>query len=167
MKKLVLFVSAIMLCFGLSSVAFADDLKVGVVNVQEVMQKSPQMTKITTELKKQFGDREKKVVAAQNQLKQNADNYNKNSSVMSAADKQKAQAKLIQEQQSLQQMQTGFQQDFVAAQNKDLQALLDQIRTTIDKIATDQKFNLILTSNTIAYADKKMDITDMVIKALK
>ncbi len=175
MRKLLLTcVSVVSLLMMSMTTAFAatvaseptQGIKIGVINIQDLLQKSPQMKTITADLKKQFGDRESKIMTAQNNFKKEADDYKRNSAVMADKDRKAAEQKLIVDQQNLQQMQMAFQQDFVAAQNKEINALLARVKSVVDKIAADGKYSLILTNSSVAYVDSQFDITNQVLQEL-
>jgi outer membrane protein len=118
-------------------------------------------------LKSQFGSQQKKLVAQQKDLQSAVKNFEKNSAVMTDADKQKAQQKIIKQQQDLQKAQTDFRQQVGAAQNKAMQKIFAQVGKVVNKVAADQKLNLIVTKASAVYNDASMDVTDSVIKGLK
>jgi outer membrane protein len=167
MKKVLLAITAA-LALMVSSItpAMAADTKIGVINLQQLLQQLPQMKQISADMKKQFGDREKKIVDAEDQLKKDADSYKRNGAVMSAKDKQATEDKLMKQQQELQQMQISFQRDFQTAQNKAIDDLLSKIKVVVEKIAVQNQLNLVLINASVAYADKSLDITDPVLKQM-
>ena len=168
MKKILLSIIAIfaLICCSMTS-AFADNLKIGVIDLQQLLGNLPQMKQISDSMKTQFGDREKQITTIQAAFKQGADNFRKNSSVMSDKDKQTQGQKLMQQEQSLQQMQASFQQDYMAAQNKQVNVLLEQIKAVVNKIATRDKYNLILVNSSVAYSDPNLDVTQAVLTEMK
>lgn len=167
MKKVLLAITAA-LALMVSSItpAMAADTKIGVINLQQLLQQLPQMKQISADMKKQFGDREKKIVDAEDQLKKDADSYKRNGAVMSAKDKQATEDKLMKQQQELQQMQISFQRDFQTAQNKAIDDLLSKIKVVVEKVAAQNQLNLVLINASVAYADKNLDITDPVLKQM-
>jgi outer membrane protein len=166
MKK-ILIVLAAALSLALAMPVASADTKIGVLNMQELLQKMPQMKKINDSMKKQFGDREAKIIAAQNDLKKGAEDYRKNSAVMSEKDKQEAQQKLIKQEQELQTAQASFQKDFVAEQNKEVSALLDKIKSVVKNIAVRDQYNLILVGAAVGYSDNTLDVTDAVFNEIQ
>jgi outer membrane protein len=166
MKKILLLVLSIGLLLGFS-VARADNLKVGVLDVQKVMQKSPQVSVMQAKLKKQFAPQEKKITAAQKQLKADFDKYNKDQAVMKDADKKALQKKILAEQSKLRNLQTQFQQQLIAAQRTAMQSILKDIEGAVEDVAKDQKLDLVLTKASVAYNNPDLDVTDQVIKKLK
>src|SRR5262249_54022385 len=141
------------------------DTKIGVINLQELLPKLPEMKQVSDNLKKTFGDREKQIVSAQNDFKKDADDYRRNAAVMSAKDKQATEQKLTQEEQNLQQLQASFQRDYMEAQNKSINQLMTDLKAVVQKVAVKDKFNLILINASVAYADQGLDVTNEVLNA--
>lgn len=166
MKKIVLLVLSIGLLLGFS-IARADNLKVGVLDVQKVMQNSPQVSAMQAKLKKQFAPQEKKITTAQKQLKADFGKYNRNKAVMKDADKKTLQKKILAEQSSLRDLQVKFQQQLIAAQRESMQSILKDIEDAVNDVAKDQKLDLVLTKASVAYNNPDLDVTDKVIKKLK
>jgi len=166
MKKILFgMVTSLVLLFLLVTPAMADT-KIAVINLQQLLQQLPQMKQASNNLKNQFDEREKKIVAAENDFKKGADDYKRNGAVMSVKDRQSAEGKLMKQRQDLQSMQGQFQQDFQTAQNKAIDDILSKMKIVVEKIATDNKFNLVLVNASVAYADKDLDITDQVLKKM-
>lgn len=166
MKKVLLAITAALALMVSSITPAMADTKIGVINLQQLLQQLPQMKQISADMKKQFGDREKKIVDAEDQLKKDADSYKRNGAVMSAKDKQATEDKLMKQQQELQQMQISFQRDFQTAQNKAIDDLLSKIKVVVEKVAAQNQLNLVLINASVAYADKNLDITDPVLKQM-
>lgn len=167
MKKVVLFISVLAMFVGLNVAFAADNLKIGVVDVQEMMQKIPQVTAMQKQLQSKFKPQTKKITAMQRQLQADLTKFNKNRSVMKNTDKKKMQKKIVDEQNKLRTIQIDFQKQAMNAQKKAMQSILSDVEAAVKKIAKDQNLNLVLTKASIAYNDDDMDITDKVIKELK
>lgn len=168
MKKVLLIVAAI---FSLSvistNIAYAADTKIGVISLQNLLEQLPEMKKISDDMKTKFSDRQAKITKAQDDFKKAAEDYKKNVAVMSDKEKGAAQDKLLKQEQDLQKSQMDFQRDYVAEQNKQVNALLEKIKGVVSDVAKKQNLSLILIDASVAYADKTLDVTDAVLKALK
>ncbi len=168
MKKIVLFVAALAMFVSLNVALAADNnLKIGVVDVQEMMQKIPQVTAMQKQLQSKFNPQTKKIKAMQQQLQADLAKYNKNKSIMKDKNKKALQKKIMDEQNKLRTMQINFQEQAMDAQKKAMQSILSDVEAAVKKVAKDQNLNLVLTKASIAYNDDDMDITDKVIKELK
>jgi outer membrane protein len=167
MKKILLFISALAMLVSLNIASAANNLKIGVVDVQKMMKQIPQVTAMQKQLQNKFGPQTKKITAMQKQLRADLAKFNKNRSVMKDKDVQAMQKKIISEQDKLRALQVDFQQKAMAAQRKAMQSILDDVEVAVKKVANAQNLNLVLTKASIAYNDDDMDITDKVVKELK
>ena len=167
MKKMVLcMVALISLTLFAATPAWAEDTKIGVINMQELLQKLPQMKQIADTLKKQFDDRQKQLADSQERFKKDADKFRRDNAVMADKDKQAAEDKLFKQQQDLQKMQMDLQRDYMAAQNKEVDGLMNSVKTVVEKVATQGNFGLILINASVAYANKGMDVTSQILQQM-
>lgn len=135
-------------------------LQIGIVDVRQVLQKSPQVAEMQKKLQSEFGDRDKKIQAAQQQLQQDAEKLNRDGSVMAAADRNALMQKMQTEQQNVQAMRVSFQKDLYAKQNEEMQVVLNRLQGIIANIAKQKNLTLVVTKDAIAYANGSMDITN-------
>src|SRR5690242_2847057 len=120
MRKLLSFISAVTLLSAVS-VANADNYKIGVIDVEQIMQKSPQIAAINAQLTRQFKPRQDKLVADQKNLQDEIDKFNRNSAVMSVGDRDKLQDQINADKGNVQTMAIAFQRDLNAAQTQAMQ----------------------------------------------
>lgn len=163
MKKNIGLISAFLFAAACSTSAFAAEVKVGVLNLAEVMENSKHIQALTSELKKQLDPARNKVLAEEKKFKQLQEKYNKDLAVMN--DKQKAQMreKLIVEQKTLQQLDQGFLRQFQEKRTAMLKRTLDEINVVVNDIAVKDQLSLVLTNGTVLYSQKNMDITAKVL----
>lgn len=173
-----LMMAGLMVC-GLSGSAWAVDvapaeavattvapLKIGVIDVRTVIQKSPQLNAINSQLAKSFKPRETKIVDAQAVLKGDEDKLQKNGALMNDTDRGALRDKIITERANLQAMITSFQQDLDSAQNAAMQKLLVHIAGIVNDIAKTQKFDLILQGDNVPFVVDRLNITAEVLQQL-
>lgn len=149
-----------------TSVVMAKSLKIGVVDVKTIVQKSPQLQSINTQLTQKFKPREAAIVQAQASFKAEEEKYNKSSGTMSDADRTKIEHQLITDRANLQAMITAFQQDLDNEQNSSMQKLLSQIASIVNGIGKKEHYDLILQGETVAYVTDPLDLTDEVLQKL-
>lgn len=150
----------------LSAAAFADN-KIGILDVRQVLQKSPQVAALQKKMQSEFGGRQKQIEAAQQQLQQNAEKLNRDSAVLSASDKDTLTKKVQTEQQTLRDMQMSFQKDVYTKQNEQMQGILNQVQTIVAKIAKEKQLTLVVAKEAVIYAGDSVDITNEVVAALQ
>lgn len=142
------------------------NLKVGVLDVQQVLQKSPQIAAINNQLTKEFKPRQDKLTALQKQLQNESDNLNKNANVMSDSERNKLQDKVMADKVEMQTQIVSFQRDLQQAQNKAMQDFMGQLTQVVNNIAKKGNYDLILQRAGVPFANDNLDVTDQVLKEL-
>lgn len=142
------------------------NLKIGVVDMREVIDNSPQMKAAADNLRKEFKPRQDKIVAAQQALQKDQDKLKRDGSVMSQSDADALQAQITTEGRDLQRMQEDYMQDLRTAQQTAMQSFLTSVDAVVQKMTKQNNYDLILRRDTVAYASPRVDITQQVIAAL-
>jgi outer membrane protein len=168
MRKLLLSVITAASLFASAAIAApaTTNLKLGVIDVQQILQKSPQIAAINNQLTKEFKPRQDKIVAAQKDLQAEADKLNKNGSTMSDADRNKLQDQIIADKANVQGMAISFQRDLQQAQNKAMQDFMNQLTGVVNDVAKKNGYDLILQRAGVPYANNNLDITAQVLQEL-
>lgn len=174
MKKLAIALSTTVL-MGALTIAQAETpppapvatVAVGVIDLTQVLQHSAQAKAAGDQLKKQFKPRQQKILDAQKVLQEDQDKLKRDASVISSSDAQALQTKISAEGRDLQQMQDNYMQDLRAAQSQAMQQVLSQIDKIVQKIATQNHYDLVLQKNSVAYSSPRVDVTQQVIDAMK
>ncbi len=154
--------SAVLMAF---SVAQAD-VKIAVVDMQQIMTKSKPAEKLRADLEKRFSPKKAELQKSADAFKADIDKLKRDEAVMKKEDKEKLQNKIAQEQQSLQQRQYTLQQEAMTAQNEAVQSMIDNVRNTVKKIAADEKWDFVIAKDAAIFMDQKYDITDKVMKKM-
>lgn len=141
-------------------------LKIGVVDVRAVVQKSPQLQAINLQLMNKFKPREQTIVSTQTSYKAEQDQFNKDAATLTEAQRTQSEHKLISDRANLQAMITAFQQDLDNEQNGAMQKLLSQIASIVNDIAQNEHYDLILQGDSVPYVTDKLNITNTVLQRL-
>ncbi|MGH8279111.1 MAG: OmpH family outer membrane protein [Gammaproteobacteria bacterium] len=163
-KWLVLFAAGagLMLAVG----AQAAEVKIGVVDMAALLQKSPQAAAATAALHRKFDARSKALQEEQDKVKNLQDQINRNGAVMSASQLQGLQTQLDNLQQDLSQKQSDFSSDFNTQRNEELRTIQQAILKAVNEYAKAQGYNLIIGEG-VFYADGSVDITNQVLAQLQ
>ncbi|KTD15905.1 OmpH family outer membrane protein [Legionella israelensis] len=165
MKRLSLLFIALVLSFSGTSV-FANWSKIGVVDLQKIIQTSPQMKNIQEKLEKEFKPRRDKLVSMETELKNDMEKFKRDASVMSEAQKKELQTKIIDAQKKFEREGQQYQQELSTAHNKAMEGLYNKVRDAIAKVAKDQKYDLILQKDAAPYSVQQLDVTDKVVEEI-
>ena len=171
MKKVaIVAISALALACGsgfAAKAASSSNLRIGVVNVQEVVQKAPEAKQMNDALEKVFKPRQETLATLNKKVIAEHNNLSRNSSVMSANKREKLQSQLLANQTKLRQMAQAYQGELLQARAKDMHKLFNHIKSAVVKVAKQDRLNLVIESHSIAYVKPSLDITKQVVKVIK
>lgn len=151
--------------FGVSAV-YAADVKIGVIDVQQIMQKSPEVQQLNTQIQQKFKPRQDKLLAAKKDLQDAIQNYQKNQAVMKPEEKTKLQNKIIGDQDAYKAQYQAFDKDLKQEQNKDMQHFMDNLQTAVNALAKKGNYNFILNRAAVPYMDSSTDVTQQILDTM-
>lgn len=145
---------------------FADSAKIGVVDLQKIMQTSSQMKDIQQKLEKEFKPRRDKLVAMEANLKSDMEKFKRDAAVLSATQKKDLEKKIIGMQQQFERDGQQYQQELSTANNEAMEGLYTKVRSAISKVAKDDKYDIIVQKDAAPFSVEALDVTDKVVKAI-
>jgi len=146
--------------------AQAAEPKIGVVDMSNLLQKSPQSQNAQAEMAKKFDGRKKDLLAEQDKIKNLQDQINKNGAVMSSGQLQDAQAQLDELQRDFSRKQSDYMDDLNMERNAELSKLQQDVLKAVQEFAQAQKYNLIV-GDGVFYKDSTVDVTDQVLAQMQ
>lgn len=155
--------AASLLVFAISS--HAAELKVGYVQVDKILQEAPQTAESGKKLEKEFSPRTQELERMQKQIKDGEAALDKDSLTMSETDRKNKERDLNNVKIEFQRKQRELREDVNLRKNEELGSLQDRINKAVTSVAETEGFDLVVYSG-VAYASKKIDITDKVLKSL-
>ena len=161
MKKLI----AIFLILIFNTSMVSAEIKIGFVEIKKILQNAPQTVKANKVLEKEFTKRTKKLKKTVKKIKQKEIAFQKDSMTMSDSDREKK----IKEIQGLkidaQRTEREVREDIDLRRKEEIANVQNLVNIAVEKVAKEQAYDLILYQG-VAFAGKKVDITNVVIKAL-
>lgn len=145
----------------------ADELKLAVVDMQAILQKAPQISKINDALTRQFKGRQDSIVKAQSELQKEADNLQKNAAVMQADKRSNLENKLMIDRNNVNSMIASFQKDLSKRQSESLHNFSQQLDSVVSKVAAQSGYDVVIQKGSTLYAKNNLDITQQILDALK
>jgi len=146
------------------AVAQGAALKVGVVNSERILRDAAPAKAAQTRLENEFLSREKELNDLGNRLKDSSDRLERDGPTLSETERTRRQRELLELDRDFQRKRREFQEDLNQRKNEELAAVVDRANRAIREIAEREKFDLILQES--VYFSPRLDITDLVIKAL-
>jgi outer membrane protein len=141
------------------------EYKLGFVKVDQILKDAPQASSSNKKLESEFKVRTEKLKKEIESLNKSETEFKKNSLTMSEADKEKKQKVLQQSRIDIQRTERELREDIDLRRREEINKLQNQVTKVIEKIAEEQKFDLIFYTG-VAYSSDKADITPLVLKAL-
>jgi len=144
-----------------SNVSAADttDLKIGIVDRQVLMQDSLVAKNVIEKMKKDFTGRESAMMAKQKVVMAKYEDLERNKDVLSEAERAKKEKELIKLDQDFKQDMETFQADVTQRQEKEGVSLEKLINDALAEISKEEKLDLIIHQQAIAFSGRKLDYT--------
>jgi outer membrane protein len=141
--------------------------KIGIIDMNKVMTQSGQAAKLKSKLEDKYKPREEKLLALQKEIQQDMQKLQRDATVMTDKQKKSLQDKILTARKSFESKGRAFQQEVNKEQNDEMQKLFNNAKSTIDNIAKNEKFDVILQKEAVQYIAGNNDITDKVLAKLK
>ena len=149
----------------LASLSAYADLKVGIVQVDKILQEAPQTIESNKKLEKEFSSRTDKLKADVKSLKEKESSYSKDALTMKESERDSKEKSLSQLRVDVQRKERELREDINIRRNEELSGLQEQINKAVTSVAKAEGFDLVL-YNSVAFASEKIDITDKILKSL-
>jgi outer membrane protein len=143
----------------------AAELKVGYVQVDKILQEAPQTSESGKKLEREFSPRTQELDRMQKQIKDIQASLDKDGLTMSDSDRRNKERDLSNLNLEFQRKQRELREDINLRKNEELSSLQDRINKAVTAVAESDGYDLVVYSG-VAYASKKVDITDKVLKSL-
>ncbi|KTC94741.1 outer membrane protein OmpH [Legionella geestiana] len=165
MKRLSRVLMALSLLMA-GTAALADGARIGVVDLQKIMQTSTQMKAIQEKLEKEFKPRRDKLVAMEESLKKDMEKFKRDSAVMSQTQKKELERAIVASQQKFEREGQQYQQELSTAHNEAMEELYGKIRAAITRVASTGKYDIVLQKDAAPFSSDKLDVTAQVMKEI-
>ena len=141
-------------------------VKIGVVNVQALMERAPQTKAAMDALQQEFAPRQREVLAKQKELDDLQNKLQKDLAVMGETERMNAQKKLRDLQRDVKRLQDEFREDLNLRQNEELGTLQRSILKEVQDFAAQQGYDLVV-GDGVLYASSALNITEEVLRAVE
>lgn len=158
---------SIVILFTLSFIfnASAAELKIGYVQVDKILQDAPQTAESGKKLEREFTARTQELERLQKQIKDIETALDKDSLTMSETDRKNKERDASNLKIDFQRKQRELREDVNLRKNEELGTLQDKINKAVTAVSEAEGYDLVVYGG-VAYANKKIDITDKVLKSL-
>ena len=161
MKK---YIALVLFLIFNTSIASAE-VKIGFVEIQKILKGAPQTVAANKKLEKEFTKRTAKLKKAVKKINAKEKEFKKDRMTMSESDRAKTQREIQALKIDAQRTEREVREDIDLRRREEIAKVQKQVNIAVEKVAKEQNYDLVLYQG-VAYAGKRVDITDIVIKAL-
>lgn len=171
LKMLKVVVPALLLSASVSAFAAAPDdaadgAKIGIFDMQQMMQTSPLVDQLNKKLQDQFKPRQDKIAAAQKSLGDEINKLNDTNSKLTNDDRNKLKDKVVSDRAAYEAMAKSYQEDLSKAQNEAMQKLMGQLTTAVSDVAQKDGYTLVVQKGAVLYSQPQSDVTKQVLNVM-
>ncbi|HFE49096.1 MAG TPA: OmpH family outer membrane protein [Chromatiaceae bacterium] len=149
----------------LSAAAFAES-RVAFVDADKVVENSPQYEAARAAIQKEFSRRENDLLSKQKYLKKLEAKAAKNAAIMSESEVKRLERDIITRRRQLKNAKQEFREDLTLRQNEEFNKLRRQVIEVIKEVGKEKNLDLVFSVG-VVYANKRVDISDQVLKRLR
>lgn len=142
------------------------DVRIGVVNMAQVLDQAPQSRSVVEALQDEFAPRQREIIARQNELNEQEERLQRDAAVMGEEERRNVERQLRDGQRDLNRRQNEFVEDLNLRRNEELGNLQRQLLQEIQAYARNSEYDMIVGEG-IIYASEQLDITDEVLALLE
>lgn len=156
---------AVVAVFSASNVYAQDSaLRIGVINVDKVLNESNLAKQSNAKLEREFSKRQNDLRDIAQKIKAAAEKLDRDAAVMAEPERIRRQRELGDQDRELQRKQREYSEDLNMRNLEERSKLIEKTNIALKQIAEQRKFDLVIQDP--VYATPKVDITDDIIKAL-
>ncbi|MGQ0442939.1 MAG: OmpH family outer membrane protein [Methylophilaceae bacterium] len=159
--KALLFAGLIILSVNLN----AAELKVGYVQVDKILQDAPQTAESGKKLEREFSPRSQELDRMQKQIRDIEASLDKEGVTLAEAERRSKEREVASLKIEFQRKQRELREDINLRKNEELSSLQDRINKAVQTVSETEGYDLVVYGG-VAFASKKIDITDKVLKLL-
>ena len=164
-KQLVKVVLSVALVCSFAVPAFAQETKIGVVNLQAIIERAPQTKAVMDSLREEFAPRERAIVAKQKEIEELQAKVQKDLAVMGETERRNAEKNLRELGRDFERLRTEFQEDSNVRQNEEIGQLQRAVLKEVQDYAQAQAYDLIV-GDGVLYVSSSVNITEDVLNAV-
>lgn len=164
-RQLVKAVFGAVLVFAFAMPASAQDVKIGVVSLQAIVERAPQTKAVMEALREEFAPREREIVAKQKEIEDLQAKVQKDLAVMGETERRNAEKNLRDLGREFERMRSEYQEDSNLRQNEEFGVLQRSVLQEVQDYAQAQGYDLIVGDN-VLYVSTTVNITEDVLTAV-
>jgi outer membrane protein len=147
------------------SVSAQGNLKVGVVNVAQLLEQAPQSQEVNAKLQDEFAPRQRDIVAKRQTLQTQQETFQRDAPVMGEDERLNLERQIRDGQRELQRAENEYLEDLNIRRNEELGKLQRALLQQVQDYARTEDYDLVVAD--VLYFSSSIDITAAVLSALQ
>lgn len=164
-KQLITAALGIALVSAFALPASAQEVKIGVVSLQAIVERAPQTKVVMDELRDEFAPREREILAKQKEIEDLQAKLQKDAAVMGETERRNADKAFRDLQRDFQRLRSEYQEDINLRQNEEIGALQRSVLKEVQDYAQAQGYDLVV-GDGVLYVSSTVNITEDVLNAV-
>ena len=146
--------------------ASAQEVKIGVVSLQAIVERAPQTKAVMEDLREEFAPREREILAKQKEFDDLQAKVQKDQAVMGETERRNAEKTLRDLQRDFTRLRTEYQEDSNLRQNEEFGVLQRSVLKEVQDYAEAQGYDLIV-GDGVLFVSSTINITEEVLRAVE
>lgn len=156
----------LILIFLLCPMMASAEVKIGFVNMIEIMEKSPQAEAARSALEKEFSDRDKKLTKARDEILKLDETLAKDTAILSDSRRTELEKQISTKKRRYSDQQDELRKDFNVRRDQELNKLQKDVHEIVIKVAKAEGYDLVVTQPVLFVSDR-IDMTELILQALQ
>ena len=165
-QQLVRVLLCVALVCGLAMPAVAQQTKMGVVSVQEIVERAAQTKAVMDAWREEFPPREREILAKQKEIEDLQAKVQKDLAVMGETERRNAEKNLRDLQRDFQRLRSEYQEDSNLRRNEEFGVLQRSVLKEVQDYAEQQGYDLIV-GDGVLYVSSAINITEEVLRTVE
>ncbi len=160
-------ISALLLLLVVCGAVAAESYKIGFVNVDRAVKKSPQYADTSKRLEEEFSRRNEELIGRQKQLKKLEDKLARDGAIMSDSESRNLESDIRSRRRQLNNFREEFREDRNLRNNEELNKLLRKFSEVVIQVGKEEDVDLILNQESVIFFNSRIDLTGAVLDKMK
>lgn len=145
----------------------ANEARVAFVNINYIMEHSPQAEAALEALEREFSPRDAELVAERDALRQMQERLERDAEIMGSDQRAEMEREFRNRSREFKRAQDMFSEDLNARRNEELGRLQRLVQSVILELAQQERYDVVVTERNVLFASERINITDEVLEKLK
>lgn len=140
--------------------------RVGFVNTNEILQKSPQAKAVSNRLRREFEGRESRIQDCNDAFWKLDRTLRREGRTMDEKKREKMVSQARSKKRECEELQSRFQEDLNRRRSEEVSNFQREVIETVERLARSRGLAVVLNATAAIYVDEKIDLTEQVLDAL-